>query len=71
MKQDIQNFMKLVKVNVYQMQVFVIINNVGIKINADMNAKNWFTKADVTKDLFGILEIVIVNVVNLMMLENI
>ena len=40
MKQDIQNFMKLVKVNVYQMQVFVIINNVGIKINADMNAKN-------------------------------
>ena len=39
MKQDIQNFMKLVKVNVYQMQVFVIINNVGIKINADMNAK--------------------------------
>ena len=71
MKQDIQNFMKLVKVNVYQMQVFVIINNVGIKINADMNAKNWFTKADVTKDLFGILEIVIVNVINLMMLENI
>ena len=40
MKQDLQNFMKLVKVNVYQMQVFVIINNVGIKINADMNAKN-------------------------------
>ena len=40
MKQDIQNSMKRVSVNVYQMQLFVIINNVGIKINADENAKN-------------------------------
>ena len=40
MKQDIQNGMKLVNVNVDQMQLFVIINNVGIKINADVNAKN-------------------------------
>ena len=40
MKQDIQNGMKRVSVNVYQMQLFVIINNVGIKINADENAKN-------------------------------
>ena len=26
------------------MEVFVIINNVGIKINADVNAKNWLKK---------------------------
>ena len=31
---------KRVNVNVGQMQLFVIINNVGIKINADLNAKN-------------------------------
>ena len=35
-KSDIQNDMKLVNVNVDQMEVFVIINNVGIKINAEM-----------------------------------
>ena len=40
MKQDIQNCMKLVNVNVDQMQVFVIKNKVGIMINADVNAKN-------------------------------
>ena len=40
MKQDIQNGMKLVNVNVDQMQLFVIINNVGIKINVDVNVKN-------------------------------
>ena len=32
--------MKHVNVNVDQMQLFVIINNGGIKINADVNAKN-------------------------------
>ena len=40
MKQDIQNDMKLVNVNVDQMQVFVIINKDGMKINADVNVKN-------------------------------
>ena len=40
MKQDTQNGMKLVNVNVDQMQVFVIINKVGIMMNADVNAKN-------------------------------
>ena len=40
MKQDAQNDMKLVNVNVDQMQVFVIINNVGMIINAGVNAKN-------------------------------
>ena len=40
------------------MQIFVTINNAGIKTNADVNVKNWLTKEnkeDVMKDLFGIL----------------
>ena len=40
MKQDMQNGMKLVSVNVDQMQVFVTINKDGMKINAVVNAKN-------------------------------
>ena len=32
--------MKLLNVNVDLIQVFVIINRDGIKINADMNVKN-------------------------------
>ena len=40
MKQDLQNSMKNISVNVYQMQMFVIKNNVGIKINVDVNVKN-------------------------------
>ena len=39
MKQDIQNGTN-VNVNVGQMQVFVIISNVGIMIKADVNLKN-------------------------------
>ena len=35
-----QNGMKRVNVNVDQMQAFVIINNVGMMINAGVNAKN-------------------------------
>ena len=52
------------------MQVFVTINNVGIKINADVIVKNWLTKKYVIRDLFGILVIVNVNVINNVMLEN-
>ena len=40
MKQDLQNGMKHVSVNVDQLQLFVKINNFGIKINADVNANN-------------------------------
>ena len=40
-------------------------------MNADVNAKNCLTKEDATKDLLGILVIVIVNVINQVMLENI
>ena len=56
--------MKIVNVNVDQAQVFVIINNVGIMINADVNVKNCLTKEYVIKNLFGILAIVNVNVIN-------
>ena len=40
MKQGIQNGMKHVSVNVDQMQVFLIINNAGIMINVNVNAKS-------------------------------
>ena len=40
MKQDTQNAMKGVNAIVDLMTVFVIINNVGIKVNADVNVKN-------------------------------
>ena len=40
MKQDTQNGMKLVSVNLDQMQTFVIINDAGMMINAGVNAKN-------------------------------
>ena len=40
MKQDTQNGMKHVRVNVDQMGAFVITNNVRMMINAGMNAKN-------------------------------
>ena len=40
MKQDIQNGIKRVGLNVDQIQLFVTTRNVGIKINADVNAKN-------------------------------
>ena len=40
MKQDTQNGMKLVSVNVDQMAVFVIINKGGMIINASANIKN-------------------------------
>ena len=40
MKQDIKNTMKLVHVDVDQRQVFGIINNLVIMINADVNVNN-------------------------------
>ena len=38
------------------MKVFAIVNNVGIKINTDVNAKNWLKKKYVIKNLRGTLE---------------
>ena len=63
--------MKPVSVNIDQMQVFVMINKDGMKINVDENAANQLTKKYVIKDLFGILAIVNVNVINHVMMENI
>ena len=40
MKQDTQNDMKRVSVNVDLMRVFVIVKNVGTKINSGVNGKN-------------------------------
>ena len=40
MNQDLHNGMKHVNVGVNLEKMFVIINNVGIKRNADVNAKN-------------------------------
>ena len=52
------------------MQVLAIINKDGVKINADVNAKDWLTKEHEIKDLFGIQVIVNTNVISHVMLEN-
>ena len=63
--------MKLVNVNVDEMQVFVIINKTGIKISVDLNVVDWLIEEDVIKDLCRILVIVNVNVTNYVTQENI
>ena len=63
--------MNLVSTNVDQMQVLVIINNVGTKINVDANVKNGLEKEDAIKNLYGILVIVNMSVTNHVMLEDI
>ena len=40
MKQDISNGMKLVSASLDLMQMFLIINKDGMKVNEDMNSKN-------------------------------
>ena len=56
--------MKCVSIYVDLIVVFVIINNVGMMINAGVNTKDSLIKAYALKDLFGILVIVSVNVIN-------
>ena len=51
--------------------IFVIINNVGIKINADVNGTNSLINEGVIKDLFGILVIVSLNVIKRVIMVNI
>ena len=53
------------------MQEFVIINNVGMMINAGVNANNLLIKVYVIENLFGILVIASVNVINYLVLESI
>ena len=62
--------MKLVNVNVDLTQVFVKMNKGEMKINANVNAKYWLIKVVVIKDLFEILVIVSVNVINYVMLVS-
>ena len=50
--------------------IFALINNVEIKINADVNVNNWLTKKVVIKDLFGIQEVVNMTVINHVILDN-
>ena len=71
MEKDLQNGMKLVNVSVNFEKMFVVINNIGIKINVDVNAKNKLIKECVIKDLFGILVIVSVNVIKRVILVNV
>ena len=63
--------MKCVSVNVDLTVVFVIITNVGMMINAGVNAKCWLIKAYAIKDLFRIQVIVSVNVINPVILVSI
>ena len=53
------------------MQVFVTIKKDGMMTNADVNVKNYLIKECVIKDLFEILVIVSVNVINHVIMENI
>ena len=71
MKQDAQNGMKLVSVNVDLTVEFVLINNVGMTINVSVNANNWLRKAYAIKNLFEILVILSVNVINFVILVSI
>ena len=69
MKHDTENGMKLASANVDKIQVFVVTNNIGMKIN--VNVRNQLTRVDAIKDLFGILVIINVSVINRVMLEYI
>ena len=56
--------------NVNLEKMFVIINNIKIKINVDVNVLNQLITEYVIKDLFGILVTVSVNVIKLVTLMN-
>ena len=56
--------MKHVNVNVDQIQVFVTISNAGMNVIVDANVKNLLIKVYVIKNLFRILVIANVNVIN-------
>ena len=64
MKQNMYLGMRLVHVDIDYMQVFRKLNNVGIMINAYVNAKNWLTKVNVVMDLLGILPYMNPNVIH-------
>ena len=63
--------MKRVSVYADLTVAFVIINNVQMMINAGVNTRNRLIKVYAIKDLFGILVIVSVNVINPVILVSI
>ena len=63
--------MKRVTVNVDLTVVFAEISNVGMMINAGVNAKNWLIKSYAINDLFGILLIISADVINPVILVSI
>ena len=63
--------MKPVIVYVDQMELSVIVNNDGMKINVGVDVKNYLIKEHEIKDIFGILVIVNVNVIKIVILLNI
>ena len=63
--------MKRVSVYADLTVAFVIINNVQMMINAGVNIRNRLIKVYAIKDLFGILVIVSMNVINPVILVRI
>ena len=53
------------------MQLFVIINNVELKINIDANVRNSFRKVYAIKDMLGMLVIANANVLSHVILVSI
>ena len=68
MKQDAKNGMKRVSVNKNLTVLFVITKNVGMMVNAGVNANNSLIKTYAINDLFGILVIVSANVIKTVVL---
>ena len=71
MKQGAKNGMKRVSANVDQMQACVVIKSFGMMINVDANVKNLLIKVYVIENIFGILVIAGVKVINHAMLVSI
>ena len=71
MQQGAKNGMKRVSANVDQMQACVVIKSFGMMINVDANVKNLLIKVYVIENIFGILVIAGVKVINHAMLVSI
>ena len=71
MKQGAKNGMKRVSANVDQMQACVVIKSFGMMIKVDANVKNLLIKVYVIENIFGILVIAGVKVINHAMLVSI
>ena len=71
MKEDIKNSTNYLNVNVNLEKMPVMLDNIGIKINVDVNVKNYLIKEYVITDSFEILVIVSVNVIKRVMLVNV